>query len=124
MGDPEGVLQRPVRTRDHDRHVVFQAGPVAVDAFDEVYRQKRVRGALHGHAADLTLAHRVMTIAYREQRARHIDPEIDRRACLGLWGVHVAAERLGHQHVAGFACRRRHADRAQERLQRQRDLVV
>ena len=76
MGDPKGVTEWPVRAGDHDRLVVLQPWPVAIDALDEVDREQRIHRALDGDAADLPLAHRVVPVTDREQRARHVDTEV------------------------------------------------
>ena len=100
MCDPEGILEWPVRTGDHDELVVFESWPGAVLALDHVDGEERVHRTLDSHAADLAFAHRVVAVANREQRAVDVDAEVDGGPGAGLGGVHVAAERLGHEHVA------------------------
>ena len=124
MGDSEGVLERSIRAGDHDRLVVLEPRPFAVDALDELDRQERVHGALHGDAADLALAHGVVPVADREERALDVDAEVNRGPGSRFGRVHVPAKGLRHQDVPRLRRSRRNADRPQERLERQADRIL
>ena len=104
--------------------VRLQPGPGARPALDQVDRQHGVHGALHRHPAGLALALPGVAVAEREQRALHVDPEVAGDPGPHLGGVHVAAERVGHQGAAHLQVGRRDPDRAVHGVHRQVHRVV
>ena len=99
-------------------------GHAGAPALHQVDDQRDVHRALDGRAAALALALPVVPVADGEQRARHVDAQVAGGARAHLRGVHVAAERVGHEARAHLAARRGHADRAQHRGDRQVEAEV
>ena len=108
LGDAERVLERPRRPGRHDVVVVLQPRPRRgrrrrAAALDQVHDEHRVHRALDGDAAGLALALAGVPVAERQQRARHVDAEVAGGPRAHLRGVHVPAERVGHQRGAHLA---------------------
>ena len=124
MRDPESVLQRSEAACRHNKVLVLETRPIAVKPLDHVHCQSRVHRALNSHAAHLSLALAVVSIADTEQRTLDIYAQVDGGTCLRLWRIHVPAERLGHKDIPRLACGGRDAYGAVERSQRKLDGVV
>ena len=115
---PAAGPTRPPRSRRRARAAATRRA--ALDQLDD----QRVHRALDGHAAGLALALAVVPVADGEQRALDVHAQVDRRPGAHLRGVHVAAERVGHQRVAHLAAGRRDPDGAVHGCQRQLDAQV
>ena len=103
---------------------VSKPRPGRAAALDQLDDRGDVHRAFDRGAAGFALALPVVPVAEREQCAFDVDPQIAGCARNHLGGVHVAAERIGHQRTAHFAACRRHADGAEHRIGRQRHLEV
>jgi hypothetical protein len=96
-GSPR-FFQRTTRTHAHQVGIGLQARPRRATAtLDQVDDRGDVHCALDGRAARLAFTLTVVAVAQREQRSRHVDPQITRCARSHLRGVHVATEHVGHQ---------------------------
>src|SRR3954447_10129489 len=124
LADPPGVLEWPARPDGHPVGVVLEPRPGGCAALHQFDDQGRRHGALDRRAAGLALTLPVVAVPDREHRPLDVDPEEAGGARAHLGSVHVAAEAVGHQGTAHLPCRRRHADRAEHRLDREVDAQV
>jgi hypothetical protein len=92
------------------------AGPWTLIKIDD---ERRRHSSLHRGAASLSLALAVVPIADGEQRALHVDPEIDSGARFDVRAVHVAAEAVGDEGAAHLARGRGDPHRAEHGRHRQ-----
>src|SRR5947209_7207234 len=116
-GDARRVLERPAGADGHHRLGVLDVRPARRAPFDQVDGQVDVHRSLDRRADDLALAHRVVPVAERQQRARHVHAEVNRVAGAHLGAIHVAAEEIRNDRGAHLLSRR-DAETAKERRER------
>ena len=72
---------------------------------DQIDGEVDIHRPLGRRTDDLSLAHRVMPVAEREQRAGNFHAEIDGVAGADFGTIHVAAEGIGNDRGTHFAAR-------------------
>ena len=97
---------------------VVKRGVCEVGALLQIERQHDVHRAFDRRAADLAVALHRMRVADREERARHLDRQIEHRAGGKVADVEIAADAPRRHDGMEPRLGRRHADRAGEGFER------